>query len=151
MGIKIITENRKARFSYEIGDKFEAGIMLGGSEVKSLRLGGANLMDAYAMIHDGEIFLYSCHIAPYQARHHADHVPTRTRKLLLHKAEINKLIGQVQEKGYTLIPLKMYFKEGLAKVELALAKNKKNVDKRETIKKRESDRDMGRYLKQSKR
>ena len=147
MGIKVICENRKARFNYEILDRFEAGMMLTGSEVKSLRDGKANMGDAYGMIQNGEVFLLNAHIAPYQAATYANHEPLRTRKLLLHAHEIKKLIGKVAEKGFTLIPLKMYFKEGKAKVELALGKSKKTVDKRQTIKKRETDRQLRRTLK----
>lgn len=149
--IKIISENRKARFNYHIIDRFEAGMMLTGSEVKSLRAGHASLGDAYGVIKNGGVYLLNAHISPYQPARHANHEPLRQRKLLLHAHEIKKLIGQTQEKGYTLVPLKLYFKDGLAKLELALGKSKKTGDKRETIKKRESDRDVRRVLKQSKR
>ena len=146
-GIKIICENRKARFNYEIMERFEAGLVLLGTEVKSLRAGQAHLGDAYATLRGSEVFLLQCHISPYQTRHHADHEPMRPRKLLLHGSEIKKLIGKIQEKGLTLIPLKMYFKEGRAKVELGLCKSKKTIDKRETIKRRESDRQIRREMK----
>ena len=148
MAIKIITENRKARFNYEILEHFEAGFVLQGSEVKSLRNGKANLGDAYASIKNGEIYLHHAHISPYQVTHYADHNPLRERKLLLHSQEIRKLIGKVQIKGLTLVPLKMYFKDGRAKVELALAKGKNVVDKRETIKRRDEDRNMRKAIKQ---
>lgn len=145
--IKIICENRKARFNYHIIDRFEAGMMLTGSEVKSLRAGHANLGDAYGVIMNRAVYLLHAHISPYQPARHSNHEPLRQRKLLLHAHEIKKLIGQTQEKGFTLIPLKLYFKDGLAKVELALGKSKKTGDKRETIKKRESDRQVRRVLK----
>jgi len=150
MGIKIICENRKARFNYELLEKFEAGIVLTGSEVKSLRNGQANLGDAYGIIRGEEAFLLNAHISSYQAASYMDHDPVRTRKLLLHKREINKLIGKTKEKGLTLVPTKMYFKKGKAKVELALGKSKKGPDKRQAIKKRESDRQLRRTLKQYK-
>lgn len=146
-GIKIICDNRKGTFNYEILDKFEAGIVLQGSEVKSLRAGQANLSDAYGTLRNGEVFLLNCHIASYQAAHYADHEPTRSRKLLLHYSEIQKLVGKIQEKGLTLVPLKLYFKNGKAKVELGLGKSKKMFDKRATIKRREDDRAVRRVLK----
>lgn len=149
MGIKIISENRQARFNYELLETFEAGLVLHGSEVKSLRDGRAHLNDAYASLKGGEVFLLRSHIAPYQAMHYAVHEPYRTRKLLLHQEEVNKLIGKVQEKGFTLIPLKLYFKNGLAKVELALAKSKTKGDKRETIRRREEKKVIARAIKQS--
>ncbi len=150
-GIKIICDNRKAHFHYELQDKFEAGIMLHGTEIKSLRAGKAHLNDAYATVHHSEIFLINCHIGAYQARNYAEHEPLRRRKLLLHQKEISKLIVRVEEKGFSLIPTKMYLKRGLAKVEIAIGKNKKNFDKRETIKKRESDRQLRRVLKDAKK
>lgn len=145
--IKIICENRKARFNYQILDTWEAGLILQGSEVKSLRQGGGNIGDAYAILREGEAFLLNSHIATYQQASHNNHEPLRTRKLLLHKSEIKKLIGKIQEKGLTLIPLKLYFKEGRAKVELGLGKSKKMHDKRQSIKKRETDREVRRQLK----
>jgi SsrA-binding protein len=147
MPIKIICENKKARFNYELDQRFEAGLALLGSEVKSVRNGKANLVDAYGTIRNGEAYLLNCHIASYQPAHHLDHEPTRTRKLLLHKREIRRLIGKTQEKRLTLVPLKMYFKKGLVKVELALGKSKKTIDKRQTIKKRLQDREMRRVIK----
>lgn len=146
--IKIICENRKARFHYQILDTWEAGLVLQGSEVKSLRQGGGNIGDAYAILHEGEAFLLNSHIATYQQASHNNHEPLRKRKLLLHKSEIKKLIGKIQEKGLTLIPLKLYFKEGRAKVELGLGKSKKMHDKRQSIKKRETDREVRRQLRQ---
>lgn len=146
-----ICENRQAKFNYQLMDFFEAGLVLRGSEVKSLRAGNAQLRDSYAVVKDGEVFLINAHIGGYEKASYNDHDPLRSRKLLLHKSEIEKLIGKVQEKGLTLIPVKMYFKNGKAKVELALAKSKKIVDKRETIKKREDERSMQRIMKNAKR
>jgi len=147
MGVKIICENRKARFNYEIIDKLEAGIMLLGSEVKSLREGGGNLMDAYANLNKGELWLVNCHIAHYKAANLLNHEVLRQRKLLVHRRELERLYGKMQEKGLTLIPLSLYFKEGKVKVELGLGKGKKAHDKRDTIKKRESDRELRRIAK----
>lgn len=147
MSIKVICENRKGRFHYEILETFEAGMMLTGSEVKSLRNGGANIGDAYGMIHKGEAFLFHAHIAPYKGASHFNHEPLRTRKLLLHRHELDKLVGRTVEKGLNLVPLKIYFKKGVAKVELGLGKSKKKGDKRAAIKKRETDRDLQRVLK----
>ncbi len=150
-GEKIIATNRKAHFHYEILEKLEAGLSLLGSEVKSLREGKANLADSYAMIHNNEVFLYNCHINPYKNSGQFNHEPMRSRKLLLHRSEITKLIVKTQEKGLTLIPLKLYFKKGKAKVELGVAKGKKIYDKRETIKRRETDRDMEKAMKRGRR
>ena len=147
MGIKLISENRKARFQYHLVEFFEAGMMLTGSEVKSLRAGRANLGDAYANVKNGEVVLMNCHISPYAPAAHNNHEPLRPRKLLLHAKEIEKLAGQLNQGGLTLVPTKIYFKEGRAKVELALAKGKKTHDKRETMKKRESDRKLASALK----
>ena len=146
-GIKIICENRKARHDYVIEDVLEAGLALKGSEVKSLRAGRANLKDSYADIRDHEIYLVGTHISPYDPASHLNHDPERERKLLLHKKEIGRLVGKVNERGLTLIPLKMYFKRGKAKVELALAKGKRSYDKRETIKRKEAQREMERAIK----
>ncbi|MFO1519426.1 MAG: SsrA-binding protein SmpB [bacterium] len=146
-GEKVIATNRKAHFNYEIVEKLEAGIALVGSEVKSLREGKANLSDAYAMIEKGEAYLYHCHISPYDNAGPFNHEPLRVRKLLLHRREIEKLIGKTQEKGFTLVPTKLYFKKGRAKVEIGLAKGKKLYDKRETIKRREQDREMSKAIK----
>lgn len=145
----MICENRKAAFNYQLLERFEAGMVLKGSEVKSIRSGKVNLGDAYGMVRGGEIFLINCHIASYQVGHFDDHEPLRTRKLLLHAHEISKLIGKIHEKGLTLIPTKMYFKKGLTKVEVALAKSKKLVDKRQAIKKRETDRDLRRMMRRT--
>ena len=146
--IKIIAENRKARFNYFIEDEFEAGLVLKGTEVKSLRLGRAHLKDAYARIENGEVFVYQMHIGPYPFAYYGNHDPLRIRKLLLHKREIKRLYGKVNEKGFTLIPLKIYFKEGKAKMTLALAKGKRKYDKREAIRRRDEKRDMERARKE---
>ena len=147
MGIKIVTENRKARFHYEFLETFEAGLVLQGSEVKSLRGGKASLGDAYAVIQKGEAYLFNCHINTYPPAAGLNHEPLRTRKLLLKQRELDKLMGGLEEKGLTLIPTKLYFKEGYAKVELALAKGKKLFDKRESLKKKESRRTISRAMK----
>lgn len=137
--------NRKARHSYEILDSFEAGIVLLGPEVKSLRAGNASLQDSFARIEKGEVFLYHMHITPYSYAHHLDLKPDRTRKLLLHRQQIRKLEGRVQEKGFTLVPLDVFFnKKGIAKVNLAVAKGKRGPDKRESIKKRDLEREARR-------
>ncbi len=151
MAEKVITMNRKARHEYEVMDTMEAGIVLAGTEVKALRDGRANLKDSYANVKDGEVFLYNMHISPYDFGNINNHNPTRVRKLLLHRKEIKKLIGKTQEKGLTLVPLKLYFKNGKVKVQLALAKGKKFYDKRHDIAKRESDRELKRMLKQKQR
>ncbi len=145
---KTVAENRKARFNYEIGEKFEAGIALTGSEVKSLRVGKATIAESYADTRSGELWLVNSNIAEYlQAGPHHNHPPKRARKLLLHKRQINKLIGAIEREGMTLVPLKLYFNDkGRAKVELALAKGKKLHDKRETEKKRDWAREKGRLL-----
>lgn len=136
-----IAENRKAFHDYHILDSFEAGVALLGTEVKAIREGRVNLRDSYAGIDHGEVFLYNVNISPYSHRGYADHEPLRKRKLLLHKNEILKLVGKSVEKGMTLVPLRLYFKSGRVKVALGLAKGKKDYDKRETIKKREVDRE----------
>ncbi len=145
-GIKIIAQNKKARFEYHVEDSLEAGLVLQGSEVKSLRDGRASLSDAYAAIKGGECFLLNAHIADYQPASYMNHDPKRPRKLLLHLKEIMKLASALAQKGYTLIPLKLYFKKGRAKIELGLCKGKKHYDKREAIKKRETDREVRRAL-----
>ncbi len=142
--IKIATQNRKARHDYEILETWEAGLALQGTEVKSLRMGNANLKDSYARVQNGEIFLYNFHISPYEKESHFNHDPLRIRKLLLHRKEIRKLTGRVEEKGLTLVALKVYFKTGKAKVELALARGKKLYDKREDIAKRDMQRELRR-------
>lgn len=145
-GIKLVAKNKKARFNYELGDRLEAGMVLLGSEVKSLRLGKANLIDSYAKIKDGEAWLISCHISAYPWAHYDNHDPERSRKLLLHRREIRRLDAKLSEQGYSLIPLAIYFKDGKAKVELALAKGKKLYDKRYAIKEREQNLDMARAM-----
>jgi SsrA-binding protein len=146
--IKIIAVNRKARHDYFIEDEYEAGLVLKGTEVKSLRLGKANLKDAYARIKDGEVFVYQIHIGPYPFAYYDNHDPLRPRKLLLHKREIKRLYGKINEKGHTLVPLKLYFKNGKVKILLALAKGKRKYDKREAIKRRDEQRDLDRERKQ---
>ncbi len=144
---KIICRNRKAFFDYAIDAIYEAGMALTGSEVKSLRAGRANIEDAYAKFRDGELFLYNAHISPYSHATVEQHDPDRPRKLLLHRYELRRLLGKLQERGFTLIPLKMYFKAEHAKVELGLAKGKKKIDKRETIRRREEARELERARK----
>lgn len=145
--IKNITINRKTRHEYSILQTFEAGIVLQGTEVKSLRQGKANLVDSYALLKNGEIWLIGAHISEYTQGNINNHIPTRDRKLLLNKNEIRRLIGKVKEKGLTLIPLRLYFKSGKVKVELALAKGKKVYDKRESIAKRDLQREQERRIK----
>ncbi len=140
-----IVQNKKARFEYEILDTIEAGIVLKGTEVKSVRLKKVNIQDAYARIKDGEAFLYGMNISPYESGNIFNHDPMRVRKLLLHKQEIKRLTGKQQEKGLTLVPLKVYWKNGKVKVLLGLAKGKTLYDKRHDIKKRDSDRELQRY------
>jgi len=141
---RIAISNRRARFEYEILESFEAGIVLVGSEVKSLRQGKANLQDSYALVKNGEVWLLNMHINPYEQANQFNHDPLRTRKLLLNKSEIAKLQVKTNEKGLTLIPLKLYFKKGNAKVELGIGKGKKLHDKRESIKERDVTREMQR-------
>jgi SsrA-binding protein len=136
-----IAENRKAFHDYHILESFEAGIALLGTEVKAIREGRVNLRDSFARVEDGEVFLYNVNISPYSHRGYADHEPLRRRKLLLHREEIRKLIGKTVEKGMTLVPVRLYFKNGRVKVAVSLAKGKKDYDKRETIKRREADRE----------
>ncbi|MCF8034622.1 MAG: SsrA-binding protein SmpB [Desulfarculaceae bacterium] len=145
--IKIIARNKKARFDYELSDRFEAGLVLAGTEVKSLRMGKASLSEAYARIKNGEVWLVGCQIQPYPFAYYDNHDPTRPRKLLLHKREIKRLTGKLAEQGYSLIPVALYFKRGKAKVELALGKGKKRHDKRAAIKRREQEREMARAMK----
>ena len=136
-----IADNRKAFYDYHILETFEAGIALLGTEVKGIREGQANLRDSFARVEGGEVYLYNVHISPYSHRGYADHEPLRRRKLLLHRNEILKLVGKTVEKGMTLVPVRMYFKKGRVKVAISLAKGKKEYDKRETIKRREVDRE----------
>ena len=145
--LKIVAENRKARFNYEIGETFEAGIALTGSEVKSLRSGKASIAEAYAATRDGELWLMNSNITEYKQAGRFNHAPKRPRKLLLHRRQINKLMGAIEREGMTVVPLKIYFNDkGRAKVEIALAKGKKLHDKRETDKKRSWERERGRLL-----
>jgi len=146
-GIKIVCQNKKAFHDFEIIETLEAGIVLTGTEVKSLREGRANLKDSYARIKGGEVWLYDFHISPYPHASYNNHEPERTRKLLLHRREIRRLAGKTQEKGLTLVPLKVYFSKGKAKVDIALARGKKDYDKRERIKQKEEAREMDRLRK----
>ncbi len=142
MGIKLVCQNKKARYDYFIDEVLEAGLVLLGPEVKSLREGRASLVDSYARVKKGEVFLYHMHITPYPYAHHVRLDPVRTRKLLLNKREIRRLIGKTEEKGYTLIPTKVYFTKGRAKIEIALAKGKRKYDKRQALKEKELRKDM---------
>jgi SsrA-binding protein len=146
-GEKLIADNRRARFDYELLDRFEAGLVLTGTEVKSLREGRASLAQAFADVRDGEVWLVGAEIATYEQGNIANHEPTRDRKLLLHRGEIASLYGKVREKGLTLVPTRMYWKDGRAKVEIALARGKQTIDKRRDIARREADRAMQRALK----
>ena len=148
-GLKIITLNRKASFNYFFKELFEAGIVLRGSEIKSIRDGKVNIADAYAVEKKGEIVLINSHISPYKQASYSNHKPTDERKLLLNKREINKLIGKKQRDGFTIVPTKMYFKKGKAKIELAVAKGKKQYDKRATKKNRDWNREKSRYIRRS--
>ena len=144
---KIVADNRKARFNYEIGETFEAGVSLTGSEVKSLRAGKATIAESYADARNGELWLINSNIAEYTQAGRDNHAPKRPRKLLLHRRQIDKLIGAMERQGYTVVPLKMYFNgKGRAKVEIALARGKKLHDKRDTLKQRSWDRERGRLL-----
>ncbi len=147
--IKIIAENRKARFNYSLGETFEAGIALLGSEVKSLRNSSCQLQDAYVAFQGEEVVIYRVNISQYKASSYNNHEPERIRKLLLNKNEINKIYSAMEEKGMSCVPTKMYFKKGFVKVEIALAKGKKLGDKRETIKKREANREVARTMRHS--
>jgi len=145
--IKIIAVNRKARHDFFIEDEYEAGMVLSGTEVKSLRLGKVNLKDSYARVKDGEIYVYQLHIGPYPFAYYGNHEPLRTRKLLLHKQEIKRINSKVNEKGHTLVPIKIYFKAGKVKISIALAKGKRQYDKRESIKRRDEQRELDRARK----
>ena len=147
MSIKIVAQNKKARHDYAISESFEAGMVLQGTEVKSIRLGKVNLKDSYAKVENGEVFLYNCHISPYEKSVYFNHDPERKRKLLLNRREIRKLTGRVEEKGLTLIALKVYFKNGRAKLELGLARGKKMHDRRQDMAKRDAEREMDRAYK----
>lgn len=146
MSIKIVAENKKARFDYHILETFEAGLVLRGSEVKSLRDGAVNLKDSYISFQGDEAFLQKAHISVYDASSYNNHEPERLRKLLLHRNELNKISGQIQEKGLTCVPLKIYFKRGKAKLEVALVKGKDKGDKRQSVKKRDASREIQRSL-----
>ena len=148
-GLKIICLNRKASFNYFFEDLLEAGIVLKGSEIKSIRDGKINIADSYAVEKNGEIILINSHIASYNQASYSNHYPTDDRKLLLNRREINKLIGKVNREGLTLIPTKMYFKKGKAKIEIAVAKGKKHFDKRQTKKTRDWNRDRARYVRKT--
>lgn len=141
---KVIAQNKKANHDYFIEETFETGIVLQGTEIKSIRAGRVNLKDSYARVHNGELFLYSMHVSPYKQGNRYNHDPLRTRKLLMHRREINKLIGYTKETGYSLVPLKVYLKNGFAKVLLGVGKGKKKYDKREDLKKKEAKRDIER-------
>ena len=146
MATKTISTNRKARFNYEFTESFEAGLVLLGSEVKSLRLGRADLKDSYAVVRRGEMWLVGLRIAPYEFAREGGHEPERDRKLLLHRREIDRIGAKIAEKGLALIPTRLYFKDGKAKVELGLGKGKARYDKRETLKRRQADREMQRAM-----
>ena len=148
-GLKIICLNRKASFNYFFEDLLEAGIVLKGSEIKSIREGKVNIADSYAVEKDGELILINSHIASYKQASYSNHNPTDERKLLLNKREINKLIGKMQRDGLTIVPTKMYFKKGKAKIELAVDKGKKQYDKRQAIKRKDWNRDKARYFRKS--
>ncbi len=150
MAIKTVATNRKAYHNYHVGDSVEAGIVLTGTEIKSIRAGRVSLGDAYVRPEAGELWLVNAHIARYEASSYLSHEPRRPRKLLLHRKQINSLTGKVVEKGLTLVPLRLYIKDSIAKVEVALAKGKKLYDKRESIMRRETDREIGRAVKRQK-
>jgi len=148
LGIKLIASNKKAYHDYYIEETFEAGIVLLGSEVKSLRLGNINLKDCFCRIKDGEVWLNNAHISPYEMANRENHDPTRVRKLLLHAREIDKLIKKVDTRGFSLVPTRIYFKNSLIKVELGLAKGKQTHDKRQSLKEKEASREMARAMKE---
>lgn len=145
-GIKIVTTNRKAYHDYSVEDKFEAGMALMGSEVKSIAEGKANLTDSYCQVENGELWVYGIHISPYDPASRFGHDPRRKRKLLMHKYEINRLRGKVEQKGFAIVPLKLYFRRGKAKLEIGLVKGKRQYDKRDAIKERDMQRDLEREL-----
>ncbi len=148
---RLIADNRKARHEYHLYDTYEAGVVLLGTEVKAIREGRVNLRDSYGRVEDGEIFLHNLHISPYSHRGYTEHEPLRRRKLLLNKREIRKLVGKTLERGFTLVPVRMYFKRGRVKVAISLAKGKKTHDKRETIRRREIDRETRAMVKERSR
>ena len=147
--VKIIAQNKKARHDYDLGDRYEAGLVLTGTEVKSLRMGKANLTDAYVRLINGEAYMVGAHISPYPWAYFDNHDPLRRRKLLLKRQELKRLYGRLNEQGYSLIPLRLYFKDGLAKAELALARGKKSHDKRHALKEADAKREMARALRES--
>jgi SsrA-binding protein len=148
---RLIADNRKARHDYHLFDTYEAGVVLLGTEVKAIREGRVNLRDSYGRIEGGEVFLFNVHISPYSHRGYAGHEPLRRRKLLLNRSEIRKLVGKIVERGFTLVPVRMYFKRGRVKVAVAVAKGKKEYDKRETIRRREVDRETRAAVKEHSR
>ncbi|MGZ0087033.1 SsrA-binding protein SmpB [Geobacillus sp. BMUD] len=145
---KVIAQNKKAYHDYFIEETYEAGLVLQGTEIKSIRNGRVNLKDSFAKVEKGEVFLHNMHISPYEQGNRYNHDPLRTRKLLLNRREINKLIGYTKEQGYTLVPLKLYIKNGFAKVELGVAKGKKKYDKREDMKRKEAQREIERAFRE---
>ncbi|HBI04321.1 MAG TPA: SsrA-binding protein [Paenibacillaceae bacterium] len=147
-GVKVIAQNKKARHDFFIEDTYEAGIVLTGTEIKSIRAGRVNLRDSYAGIRDGEAYLYNMHVSTYEQGNRYNHEPLRTRKLLLHREQIRKLIGLTKQQSYTLVPLRLYLKGGFCKVEIGLAKGKKNYDKRESLKEKDAKRDVDRALRE---
>ncbi|NLE43101.1 MAG: SsrA-binding protein SmpB [Chloroflexi bacterium] len=146
-GVKVVATNRKASRDYSLEDRYEAGLVLKGTEIKSIRAGRVSITDAYAQPRDGELWLMNMHIGAYDPSGRSGHEPLRPRKMLLHRGEINRILGRIYERGYTVIPVRLYLKEGLAKVEIALARGKRKYDKREAIAKRDADRDIERALK----
>ena len=151
LGVKLIAQNKRARFDYHVEDRYEAGLALAGSEVKSLRAGNVSLSDAYAQPRGGELFLVNCRIGEYQPAAAYGHLPLRDRKLLMKRSEIEKVRGKVEQRGYTLVPLSIYFKDGWAKVELGLARGKTHEDRRDSISEREQKREMQRALSRRRR
>jgi SsrA-binding protein len=147
-GVKVVATNRKAGRDFHLEDRHEAGLVLTGTEIKSIRAGRVNLSDGYVQARDGELWLFNVHIAPYDPAGRYGHEPRRPRKLLLHRREIDRLTSRVQERGYTIVPTRLYLKEGRAKVEIALARGKRKYDKREAIAKRDAQRDVDRALKE---
>jgi len=150
-GVKVVATNRKAAHNYHLGERYEAGLILTGTEIKSIRAGRVNLGDGYVQPQDGELWLLNVHIAPYDPAGRQGHAPRRPRKLLLHRREINRLVSRVQERGYTIVPLRLYLKNGRAKVEIALARGKRKYDKRQAIAKRDAQREVERALKEQHR
>ena len=145
-GRRLVAQNKKARHEYHIEERFEAGLVLTGTEVKSLRAGRASLVDGYAAVKDGEVWLHNVHIPEYTQGTWTNHEPRRTRKLLMHRAEIHRLVGKTQERGLTLVPLALYFKDGYAKVELGLARGKRHYDKRQALAERQANREAQRAM-----